>query len=134
MKPYEAIGYMLINTTAVSTIVSTRINHGNRPKGTITPCINYYEIGGSNRYFGMESQIYSINCRADTPAGARDLARAVLDLFIGTSSTGTYGSQAGFEISRASLRNDNGLIPEPGDKIFNAPVDITIVYPSSTVS
>ena len=134
MKPYQAIGYMLINSTAISAIVSTRINHGLRPKGTITPCINYFELAGSTRSFGIESVTYSINCRAETAGAARDLSRVVLDLFIGASSTGTYGTQNGFDISRASLQNDNGLIPEPGDKIFNAPVDITIVYPSSTVS
>ena len=134
MKPYQAIGYMLINSTAISAIVSTRVSHGLRPAGTKTPCINYYELGGTSRFNGIERANYSINCRASTPAAARNLARLVVDLFAGASSTGTYGMQNGFEITRASLQNDNGLIPEPGDEIFNAPVDITIIYPSSTVS
>lgn len=134
MKPYQAIGYLLINSSAISAITSTRINHGLRPNGTVTPCINYYEVGGTTRFNGIETAIYSINCRAETPAAARDLARLVVDLFAGASSNGTYGTQNGFDISRASLQNDNGLIPEPGDKIFNAPVDIQITYPSSTVS
>jgi len=134
MKPYQAIGYMLLNSSAISAITSTRVNHGRRPTGTVTPCINYYELAGSSRFSGSESTVYSINCRAETSAAALDLARLVLDLFIGSSSTGTYGTQNGFDISRASLQNDNGLISEPEDEIFNAPVDIRIVYPSSTVS
>jgi hypothetical protein len=134
MKPYQAIGYMLLNTSAISAIVGTRVDHGRRPKGKDVPCINYYELGGTSRFNGVESANYSINCRADSASGARDLARLVMDLFIGDSSTGTYGTQNGFEISRASLVNDNGLISEPGDKIFNAPIDIKIVYPSTAVS
>ena len=93
MMPYEAIGYMLINSSAISAITSTRVNHGLRPKGTDVPCINYYEVGGTTRFSGIETAIYSINCRAETPAAARDLARLVLDLFVGSSSTGTYGTQ-----------------------------------------
>jgi hypothetical protein len=131
MKPYQAIGYALLNTTAITAIVSSRINHGLRPIGTIAPCINYYEIGGVTRIPGMESVIYSINCRATTAGVARDLAHLVLDLFAGTDGTGTYGQQMTFEITRASLVNDAGIIPEPEDGIYNAPIDIRIVYPIS---
>lgn len=135
MKPYQTIGYSLLNTTAITAIVSTRVNHGLRPEGTVVPSINYYEIGGGTRNNGIESTAYSINCRAATPAGARDLARLVLDLFTGSSGTGVYGYEnSTFEVSRASLQNDGGLIPEPEDGIYNAPIDIRIVYPISTVS
>lgn len=134
MKQYQAIGYMLLNTSAITSITSTRIDHGRRPAGKDVPCINYYELGGASRFNSIETQTFSINCRAETAAEARDLARVVMDLFIGEDSTGTYGTQDGFDISRASLVNDNGLISEPGDKIFNAPIDIKITYPSSTVS
>ena len=134
MKPYQAIGFTLLNTTSITSITTT-INHGLRPVGTAVPSINYYEIGGASRFSGIESQVYSINCRASTAGGARDLARVVLDTFTGTSGTGIYGYQnSAFEITRASLENDGGLIPEPEDNIFNAPIDIRIVYPISTVS
>lgn len=134
MKPYQTIGWTLLNTTAISAIVSTRVNHGLRPKGTAVPCINYYEVGSPSRFNGMESVQYTINCRASSAAAARDLSRLVVNLFHGSSSTGTTGAENGFDVSRASLLNDDGLIIEPDDDIFNSPVEIQIVYPSSTVS
>lgn len=134
MKPYQAIGWTLLNTTTITSITST-INHGLRPVGTAVPSINYYEVGGVTRSNGIESQVYSINCRASSAGAARDLARLVLDVFTGSAGTGVYGWQnSAFEITRASLENDGGLIPEPEDNIFNAPIDIRIVYPISTVS
>ena len=129
MTPSQAIGYALINSTTISAIVGTKVNHGLRPTGTSPPCINYYELGGLSRLPGMESMVYSINCRAATASAARALARLVLDYFAGTSGTGTYQIQNTFEITRASLSNDGGLIPESTDGIYNAPVDIRIVYP-----
>ena len=133
MKPYELIGYSLFQTSAITAIVSTRIYHGLRPEGTDVPCINYYEFGGS-RDRGLESQTFSINCRADTSQRARDLARLVIDLFAGSDGLGVYGTQNGFTVSRASLSNDAGLIPEPDDNIFNAPVDILLINAVETVS
>ena len=133
MKPYDYIGYRLSQSTAVSAIVGTRVNHGNRPSGTVTPCINYYEVFG-NRFYGMESPTFSINCRSTDPGQARDLAREVVTLFAGDSGQGVYGVEYGFTIARASLVNDNGIIPEPTDNIYNAPVDVQIVYAITTVS
>lgn len=134
MKPYQAIGWTLLNTSAIASITTT-VNHGLRPVSTSVPSINYYELGGASRFNGMESQVYSINCRDDSAGGARDLARLVLDVFTGSSGTGIYGYQnSTFEVTRASLENDGGLIPEPEDNIYNAPIDIRIVYPISTVS
>jgi hypothetical protein len=134
MKPYQAVGWTLLNTTAITAIVDSRVNHGLRPKGSRLPCINYYEVGNVQRENGLERVTYSINCRASSASEARDLARLVIDLFHGANSTGTYGTQNGFDFSRASLQTDAGLIPEPEDHIFNAPVDILVVYPSTTVS
>lgn len=133
MKAYQAIGYALLNTTTITAIVSTRVNHGLRPVGTAVPSINYYEIGGVTRFNGFESIQYSINCRAGSAGASRDLAKLVLDLFT-DNGNGTGGVQNGFEVTRASLSNDGGLIPEPEDGIYNAPIDIRIVYPVSTVS
>jgi hypothetical protein len=137
MKPYQFVGYTLNQTTAVTAITSTRIYHGDLPNVTtlsaMLPCINYYELSNVVRR-GTESQSYSINCRAATPAGARDLARAVVDLFNGTSGTGIYGTMNGFSIGRASLRQDQGLLSEPDGGVYNAPVDVLLVYTSDTVS
>lgn len=138
MKPYEFIGYTLINTTAVSAIVgagsAATVYHGLRPVTTTLPAINYYQIGGGTKRNGFEVESYSINCRARTAAAARDLAREVIEVFNGSSGTGTYGTENSFDVARAALRADNGLIPEPEDDVFNAPVDVTIVYAINTVS
>lgn len=135
MKPYEALGWWLLNTTAVTAITSTRVYHGLRPQGGDTlPAINYYELGAGQVSGGIESQPFSVNCRAETPAAARDLARVVVDTLVGTSRTGIYGTGNGFDIARASLQADQGLIPEQEGDLFNAPVDVTLVYDLSTVS
>jgi hypothetical protein len=134
MKAYQVVGWTLLQTTAITTIVGTNVNHGLRPVGTAVPSINYYQVGGDGRANGMESVVYSINCRHNSAGGARDLASLVLDTFAGSSGTGVCGSQNSFTISRASLENDGGLIPEPEDGIYNAPIDVRIVYPVSTVS
>jgi len=128
------IGWTLLQTSAVTNIVSTRVYHGLRPEGTAVPPINYYELGGGVRANGIEIQSFSINCRASTAGAARNLARSVLDLFTGTSGTGIYGTQNGFDIARASLRNDNGLVPEITDNVYNAPIDIAVAYAISTIS
>jgi len=134
VKPYQAIGWSLLQTSAITAIVSTRVYHGLRPAGTDVPCINYYEIAGGTRQNGIESQTFSVNCRASSAGVARNIARLVLDLFAGSDGKGVYGTQNGFDIARASLRVDNGLVPEVEDNIFNAPVDITLVNTVDTVS
>jgi hypothetical protein len=140
MTPAQAIGWTLNQTSAITAITSTRIYHGLRPVSVptagsaLTPCINYFEMPGGSRSYGMEMVTYAINCRASTAAVALQLARAVTDLFHGTSSTGIYGDANGFGIARASMRRSGGVIPEIDDNLFNAPVDILLVYPSSSVT
>jgi hypothetical protein len=133
MTPYEFVGYELINTTAISAIVNTRVYHGLRPEDTTVPSINYFEIEGE-RFSGVESVGFSINCRAGTAGAAKDLARLVVDLFAGTSGSGTYGTTNGFSVMRSSLRSEQALIPETEDNLYNAQVDVQIVYGVSTVS
>ena len=128
------VGYSLAQVSALTAIVSNRIYHGTRPGGTVIPCVNYFEVSGGQRSKGIEMVTYSINCRASTPAVALQIARIVVDLFHGTSSMGTYGDSNGFGIARASLKQNQGLIPEPSDNMFNAPVDILFVYPTASVT
>ena len=71
---------------------------------------------------------------AATAATALQMAREVVNLFHGTSGTGIYGYQTGFEITRASLATEQGLVPEPEDRLYNAPVDIRVVYPTSSAT
>ena len=133
MTPYQVIGWTLLQASAVSAIVSERVWHGLRPEGDTLPCINYYEIGGL-RYNGMETQPYSINCRAATAGGARALARVVITALVGTCGTGMQGTNNGFDIARMSLRADQGLIPEPEGSVYNAPIDVQLVSSVDTVS
>ena len=134
MRPDQVVGWSLNQTSAITAITSTRIYFGTRPATTVVPSINYFEVSGGKRSNGFESLPYSINCRATTASVAMQLARLVADLFHGTSSTGIYGSQNGFEITRCSLKQNQGLIWESADQLYNAPVDIQMVFPSSSVS
>ena len=127
MTPDQFIGWTLLNTTAITAIVSTRVNYGLRPVGTVLPAINFYDVGGVSRFSGISSAVFSINCRASTARAARDLADLVLSLFIGSDATGTIANGNGFSAARISLENDGGLIPEPEDTCFNVPVDIRVV-------
>ena len=127
MKPDQFIGWTLLNSTAVTTITSTRITYGLRTIGSVFPAINFYDVGGLSRSQGMSSMVFSINCRAVTARAARDLADIVLSLFTGTDATGTTGTGSTFGASRVSLVNDGGLIPEPDDSCFNVPIDIRVV-------
>jgi len=135
MTPSQVIGYTLNQTSSITNIVSTRIYNGQRPVTTTVPCINYFEMSGTKRLNGFERATYSINCRATTAETALQLARKVVDLFEGgISGRGGYGNMNGFEVTRSSLRQHQGLIPEPDDNLYNAPVDIFIVYPTSSIS
>ena len=134
MTAAQVVGWSMIQATTITALVSVEnIYHGLRPKSTVTPQINYFE-GSLIRHNGIESQDFVINSRAMTAAGAQAIARVVTDLFHGSASTGIYGTQNGFDIARSFLDTGTGTIPETEDEIYNAPVRITVIYPSSTVS
>lgn len=101
------------------------------------PCINYYELPGT-RQNGIVSTTFSINCRAVTADTAMNLAEKVIDLFHGSGGTGIYGEfgTAGnpFSVARASLKIQGGLIPEPDNSGYNAPVDVLLVYACDAVT
>lgn len=134
MSPSELVGWTLNNVSAITAITSTRIYHGLRPQTTTVPSINYFQLGGATWKYGMEVTAFSVNCRAATAEAARDLARLVVETFHGSAGTGLQGTQNSFDVARVSLRADQGLIPEPTDAMYNAPVDIQVVYQTSTVS
>ena len=132
--PAEAVLGLINATTALTSIVGNWVWHSFTPQSRALPSMTFYEVSGPQRFNGMERQTFSINCRDTTIAGALALARQVTNLFNGTSSTGMFATQGTFEISRSYQDVATGLIPEPRDSLYNAPVDITILYPSSTVS
>ncbi len=134
MTAAQAVGWSMIQATTVTALVDAdNIYHGLRPKSTSVPAINYFE-GNLRRFSGMESQDFVINNRDVTAAGALAIARVVTDLFHGSASTGIYATQNGFDIGRAFLDTGTGVIPETEDEIYNAPLRITLIYSSSTVS
>jgi hypothetical protein len=141
MSPSQVIGLILNEASAITNIVSTRIFNGFKPGSTTVPAtfpaINYFEMAGGKKIYGFYAQTYSINCRAATAETALNLARKVDDLFSGTSGTGIYGcasNVSAFEITRATTRQMQGLIPEPDEGLYNAPVDIQIFFPASSIS
>ena len=133
-QPYEAVKALMLANSAVKLKSGKRIFHGLKPRTPTLPNIAFFEIGGPSRFNGMEGQEYTINCRAATFDKALDLARVVVDLFHGASSTGTYGTISGFDISRAFQAAPPAIIPESTGSVYNVPVTISIIYPSSTVS
>lgn len=134
MSPSQAVAVAINSVTAITAIVGTRVYNGNRPGTATVPCINFYEMPGGKKVNGFYRQAYSINCRAATAETALMLCRLVEDLFNGTSGTGTYGYLTNFEVTRACTRQMQGLIPEPEDGIYNAPIDIQFIFPSSSIS
>jgi hypothetical protein len=134
MTSGQCIGYLLNQTSAITNICSSRIYNGNRPDTTTVPCINFYEISGGQRKWGIERVGYSINCRATTAETALTLARKVDELFNGVDGFGTYADWNGFGIARASTRQRQGLIPEPDNTTYNAPVDVYIVFSREAMS
>lgn len=134
MSPSELVGWTLNNTSAITAITGTRIYHGLRPQETTTPCVNFFQLGGGFWQYGIEVVAFSVNCRAQTAEAARDLARLVVYAFHGSAGTGLYGTSNSFDVARSSLLADQGLIPEPDDGVYNAPVDIRVAYATSTVS
>lgn len=134
MTPSQMIGYAMINATSLSTLVSGRIYNGTRPQTSILPSVNFFEMAGGWRRANYEGTPFAINCRAKTEVEAQGIARKVVDLFHGSSSMGVYGNLNNFEITRASLKQKQGTIYESAEMVYNCPVDIFIVYPSSSVS
>lgn len=132
-KPYDVVKYMIKNSAALAARGSNRTYHALAPESPQLPNYTFWESGGVRRQTGLESQDYVINCRAKSMDDAMDLARLVINLFHGTSSSGIYGTENGFDIARCFLDTGSGIVPEPGG-VYNAPVIITLVYTSNTVS
>lgn len=139
MTSAQLIGYSLLQTSAITSIVSNRVFEGSRisagTAGTIIlPAINYYELAGGNRFNGLEQINYSINCRASTLSVANNLCREVINLFVGSSSTGIYGVMNSFDVDRISLINKQGNIFEETEDVWNCPVDIQLICRTGTIS
>jgi hypothetical protein len=130
MTPDQAIAFTLLNTTAISALVSTRVYYGLRPTTDELPSINFYDIA-HGRINGIDNPIFSINCRGVTARAARDLGTLVLITLAGTQGQGGYGTVINgvneLDLYRVSLMNDYGLIPEPEDNCYNCPIDVRVI-------
>ena len=133
MRDYEAVGFLLLNCTSITSITSN-IKHGLQPKGVEFPTITYYQMPGVGRNRGIESKIFSITARSEDPGEARKLGEKIVDLFGGSSGTGVYGTCSSFTIARASIVRYNGLIPDPSGGCFAVPIDIRLVFTVDSVS
>ena len=134
MTADQMIGYTLLNTSSITAIVSTRIYHGMRGMGTALPALNFYQLGQRTRANGMERTKYSICSRATTAASALALASLVYTLFDGSSGNGMKGDINNFAIISSSVIGTGGLIFEEEESVYNAPVDIQVVYPVTTAT
>jgi len=130
MRDYEAIGFMLLNCTSISSITSN-IYHGLTPKGLDFPVITYFQMSGGGLRNGISSKIFSITARAETASETRNLGDEIVELFGGTSGTGIYGTSSSFSIARCSVVRDGGLIPDPSAGCFASPIDVRLVFTES---
>jgi len=134
MTADQMVGYALLNTSALTAIVSTRIYHGMRTMGTALPALNFYQLGQRTRANGMERTGWSVCSRSTKAAQALQLAELVYDMFDGTSGNGMSGDVNNFAIISTSVIGTGGLIFEDEESVYNAPVDIQVVYPVATAT
>lgn len=128
MTDNQFVGKMLLDATAISSIVGSRVYDGLRlpdANGNVFPAINYYFIDGGRK--GIKRAIYSINCRAVTSQAAMALKEKVIDLF-DANGLGSYGDITGFSAYRVSLVASHQVIPEVDAGVFNAAADIQIIF------
>lgn len=129
IRPDQFVGKTLLEATAISAIVGTRVYYGLRlpdKNGNIFPAINYYDLPGNRN--AIKRNVYSINCRAKKIEEAKALSEKVLDLFVGENGFGTCFDSTAFSAFRVSLVTSHQVIPETESGVFNSPVDIAIVY------
>ena len=134
-QPYEAIHWVLKNTSAITNLVpANRSYHAFRPKTQTLPNITFYESGGPSQWRGVEQRDFTINCRAINLESALAVARVVVSAFNGSQAMGMTGTVNGFDISRAFLSGGPNAIFENSDNVYNAPVTVSTVYPVTTVT
>lgn len=129
-RPWDAIGYRLINGTAVSALVgSTAIWHGEFPDPeTGFPAINFFAVAGKQLLHKgqVTSDVYQVSCRATAASDVMNLARAVeIDWqnFQGPID-------GAFNVAHAEV-TVNGSFWEPEAEVYQAPVLIRLQYNSS---
>lgn len=132
MTAIEFICYTMINTTAITSIVSaSNITHGLRPISSVANvvrAINVLKLSGGR--YGIKQITASINCRAETDKIAEQIQSLVIDAFCGSDGLGKYADVTGFSAYRIALVKEHNTIPETSGAVtlYNSPVDISIIY------
>jgi hypothetical protein len=133
MKDYQFIGYKLLSTTAVTSIVSQRIYHGNGPESMTYPAITYFQSGYPAMTYQntISRRRYQIDCWANSAAGVRDLEQAVTNTMDNASGTFTNSAGSSFDIQATDVMLYGPMIYESGTNLYHQPIDIRLIYLSS---
>jgi hypothetical protein len=131
MRDYEAIGWILLNSTEISQY-TTNVFHGAIPQTESTlPVINYFMVSRPNIADGSgERPRYQISARSNDPGEVMNIAHEIHSVF-----NKTQGTFNGFDIQN-TYYEDSRFITEPGDQggdyIYHIPTDIYITYVNTT--
>jgi len=127
MKVWEAVGYKLLNTSAVTNIVGSNVYHGDKPEGKGHPTVNYFMVSHNLLHRGViESMRFQISCRAATAETAALLAYEVGNVFHNMQEV----VNSAFDINQGRLINE-ALIKEPDTDVYHVPVDIRVNFYAS---
>ncbi|GAH10693.1 unnamed protein product [marine sediment metagenome] len=120
---WQAIGYKMLNTEAITDIVSTRIHHGRIPEDAWgEPVINYFEVANPNTRDGaVECPVYQISCRSKDPGQVQELAQVVAQTFHLMQE-----SVNGFAVQDAHFQNKQ-LLFDPDVQMHHVPVELRFI-------
>jgi hypothetical protein len=132
---WQVVGWKMLNTTAITDLVSTRIYDGVRPEAfatgqtVVVPAINYFEIPTppmiGQGYGIWENARFQISCRATSEDSSVAIADAVEVAFHRLK-----GHVNNFSIQFAEVVLSGNTIYEPETELFNTPVDIRVIFHS----
>jgi len=136
MKPWDLVGYRLLNDSTITAIVGDRIWLMVRPASSAQkPCITFHPVDFSGDAFQVsggtvQNPTYQISCRAETPQGSAELGRLV-----GISFNRGSGTLNGFDVLICNQQpTGGGVIPEDDGECYLTPVLIQFVYQDNTIT
>ena len=127
----QAVGYQLLNTSAVTAIVGQRVFHGRRPEeatsgqSSFLPSIAYEEVSGTlilaNGW--IETRSVLIHNYAPEAKDALALSKQTKNVFHRLRE-----SVNGFDIQRAYVRGSGGLIYDSAVRTFDVPIEVDLYF------
>lgn len=120
----DALHTLLTGDADLAVLVSTRIGYWQLPDESATPYVVYFEVtpDAPLEAIGMRSSQWQISCWADTPQGAKTVARAVRSLLH------TYIGVVGSTTIKAATELQTDLYQDPDTELWNAPVDVRMTH------